>query len=278
MLYLSLVYYGNFLNYFQLYLDSLEANSDVLRIFLITDIDMQNYVIPKNVIVKHMKLNEIKLKICTFIKNEYNVDMHAEKIITKPYKLCDLRPIYPILFSDIYDEFVTEEDHIGYCDCDVIMGKISNFINLNNNYDLIGMHGHFTAYKNNNEFKYLYKNIPNYFQIITDDVHHSADERVFRNELLNHVKKNKLKMFTVAKVFCDVLPNSKKSEEFKNTTSIFSINYLIFDKKSGILTVYYENNIKSETIYVHLQKRPMIYNNENYNAIKITKNSFEIIS
>jgi len=138
MINLTLVYYGNFPNYFQLYLDSLEANDDILKILLITDINMDEYKIQKNIVLQYLTFDNVKIRLMKFIKYEYDLTVNTEEILKKPYKLCDLRPIYPILFSDFYDNFIqSENDYIGYCDCDVIMGKLSNFVNLNIDYNLI---------------------------------------------------------------------------------------------------------------------------------------------
>ena len=50
-IYLFIPYYGKFPNYYQLYLDSLRMNQDILTVFFITDIDMKQYDVPENAVV-----------------------------------------------------------------------------------------------------------------------------------------------------------------------------------------------------------------------------------
>lgn len=163
-IYLIICYYGTFPNYFQLYLNSLGQN-DLLTVVLVTDIELSSYKLPINLIHIMMPISEVKQRASRFLKREYpdkfmNVNLD---LITTNYKLVDFKIVFPLLFREFIP--ATPNDFVGWGDCDLIYGDLSNFIKLEENYDIIGgFHGHFTAIKNNEEFKYLFKNIPNYFE------------------------------------------------------------------------------------------------------------------
>jgi len=101
--------------------------------------------------------------------------------IFNPYKICDLRPAFGVIFK----EYINEFDFWGYSDIDLIYGDIRSFItdNMLNNYDLISVRkeyiaGHFTLYKNYDIINLLYKKCYHYSEIFEDNNHHFAfDER-----------------------------------------------------------------------------------------------------
>jgi len=276
-IFLTLVYYGSFPNYFQLYLDSLNINKNLLNIILITDINIDKYDIPSNVIIVKMSLLELKNRIVNFFKLEYNINLNTDDVLKFNYKLCDYKIIYYILFANIYKSLnICENDYIGYCDCDMIYGNLNNFIDLSKNYDLLGHHGHFTAFKNNNLFKNLYKNIPNLKEFLLDNKYNVLDEKYFRQEIFNLVSKYNLKCFYMDQYFCDIIPQ-KKNLLFNDTKIKANIKYLKFNKSLGVLNVYYDNDDFRETTYAHLQKRNMSYNFDAYdNIFYINELSFDL--
>jgi hypothetical protein len=71
--------------------------------------------------------------------------------ILYPYKLCDLKPMYGIIFK----EYIGDSNFWGYCDLDMIFGNSNEFLthDLLNTYDVItarkdSLAGNFTLYKN----------------------------------------------------------------------------------------------------------------------------------
>ena len=90
-IYIILVYYGTFPNYFQLYLDSLGINKDILTVFLITDTDTSSYVVPDNLILINSSLQDVKQRAAKFILNTYDKVVNTENIILNNYKLVDFK-------------------------------------------------------------------------------------------------------------------------------------------------------------------------------------------
>ena len=279
-IFLVLPYFGPFKNYFQLFLDSVGINRDILKIILITDQDLVMYSLPDNINVIQMRIEELRKKISFFLVKEYNFQIVDSDLLEKPYKLCDLRPAYFSIFESELAQFkISEKDYIGWCDCDLIFGKISNFISLEKNYEVLGIHGHFTAFKNTNTFKLLYQEIENFPTLIVDKVHHLIDERHFREKLFTTIHTHKYYCFYMDQFFCDIQPwqfKQDKSLELQMVGNDSIIKYLKFDILSQKLIIIFSDDSERETTYVHLQKRDMKLDFDGYqNSFYILKNSFE---
>ena len=156
---LLIPYFGEFPNYFQLYLDSLEINNDILTVLFLTDIDVSKYRFPENALVTYITIDEIRERAQFLMKHQYKVRLNKADILKKNYKLCDFRPIFCTIFADKLGALMLNDaDYVGWGDCDLIYGKISNFISLDKEiYSFIGLHGHFTAFKYIPDLCMLYK-------------------------------------------------------------------------------------------------------------------------
>lgn len=253
-IYLILPYYGQFPNYFQLYLDSVAINRDILTIIIITDINTSNYSFPENVIICNLTIDNIRERLSAFLLEEYNISIPYVNLIARPYKMCDTRVIYHKLFNDILNKNnVVQNDYIGWGDCDVIYGKLSMFIDLTKDYKIIGHHGHFTAMLNHTQYTDLYKKIENFKELVSSNINMVIDERAWRNILFQQ----SFHIFYMWKYFCDVKPSFGKNIEFISTVGNKRISYLHFSKNNQSLTVHYEDGTQNDTTYAHLQKRPM---------------------
>lgn len=291
-IYLFVPYFGKFPNYFQLYLDSLRANTDCLTVFIITDIDVDAdtgkdsckgpYIFPPNAIRIPMTLQIIRERMRTFLQEEYDHLVSAESLLLQPYKLVDIKIIYPILFDDIIQEYnISENDFVGWGDIDLIYGKLSNFIDFNENYYLIGgRNGHFTAIRNIHSFKQVFKRIPDYVELCTDSKVYGTDEIAYQQSLIAYLEENNYKMFDMGQVFCDIVPpcffelfrpnyKTYKKNFFNNIKPHKNINYLYYDKKTSVLKTVYDDGESYETTYCHLHKRkmdlPFSLSNSEYN-------------
>ena len=208
-IYICIPYYGAFPNYFQLYLDSLGINTDILTVFLITDIDMTPYMCPDNLVVIKMPKSDIQKRASKFILETYNKVVEPEDLLKDNYKFVDFKIVYPLLFDDILkSNGVTTRDYVGWGDIDLIYGKLSNFIDFKIDYGILGgWHGHFTAIINTHSFKNNFKTIPNYLELITDNSKtFITDEIAYREPLIKYISTNSIKMFYANAYFCDIVP------------------------------------------------------------------------
>lgn len=129
-------YFGTFPNYFHLWLESAAKNKNI-DFYIISDSNF-NYKLDSNIFLIKKSLSEIKNRIEQIIKISVCLD--------KPYKLCDYRPAYGLIFEDIIKDY----DYWGWCDPDIIWGNLNLLLtdDILNNYDVIGGCGQLTIMKN----------------------------------------------------------------------------------------------------------------------------------
>ncbi len=122
---LVIPYFGDFPNYFDLWLNSCEHNPEIN--FLIFTDNKEKYVYPSNVKVVNITFQELKEKIQS--KFDFKI------CLSRPYKLCDYRPAYGYIF----EEYLKDFDFWGHCDLDVIFGNLKQFLtkDILNNYEKI---------------------------------------------------------------------------------------------------------------------------------------------
>ncbi len=153
-------YYGKFPWYFNYFLHSCIFNSSI-DFFIVSDIEYGG-ALPNNVrfiswsFYKVRKMAGQKLRIPVIISN--------------PYKLCDFKPAYGVIFS----ELISGYDFWGYADIDVVFGNIRNFITdkMLLNYDIIScrhdyLTGVFCLYRNCNQMNTLFMQSKDYQKVFT---------------------------------------------------------------------------------------------------------------
>lgn len=129
------LYFGKFPANFGLWLKSAACNADI-DFFLYGDCDVSAYLpLPPN--VKHFfyTFEEMKAKIQG--KFDFTIEL------SKPYKLCDYKPIYGFLFEDDLIGY----DYWGHIDLDTILGDLRAYF-PKEPYEKIYQFGHLTMYKN----------------------------------------------------------------------------------------------------------------------------------
>jgi glycosyltransferase involved in cell wall biosynthesis len=257
-IHLQVAYFGKaFPNYFQLYLDSLGNNADVLVLHLYTNITLEGYELPSNIRVEQMTFEELNQKISTFLNVEFGVDTTISPPILDhfAYKLCEFK----VAYHDIFTLDITDDDYFGWGDIDVIYGKLSNFIDLSANYDRIGSdRGHFTALRNTEPFRKLYKNVPDILKTFQNNTYYEGtDEGKFPAILSKNDH-----TFPITKYICDIIPEQWNKRWLpKGSTATFydtydmtkNISHLQYSAKG--LVVRYEDGETRDVAYVHLQKR-----------------------
>jgi len=270
-IYIFIPYYGAFPNYFQLYLDSLGKNADILSVILITDIDTSPYKLPENLLLYKMPKSAVQARAAKFIQEVYGKSVQPEDLLKDNYKFVDFKIVLPILFDDVLKgRCVGPEDFVGWGDIDLIYGNLANFIKFEEGFGIIGgWHGHFAAIQNTAEFKYNFKGIPNYLDLITDNSKtFITDEIAYREPLKKFLADRRIKMCYINASFCDIVPpcfyhmsrpdHAKRAKNFYDVyNSTKDIDHVYYDKGTGVLTVKYDDGSNREASYCHLQKRKM---------------------
>lgn len=272
-------YYGKFNNYFQLFLDSCSYNKDYDWIIFTDNIEEYDY--PSNVSVYKTTFQEI----CNYIASKFSFPI----VIDKPYKLCDYKPAYGFIFQ----KYLTKYQFWGYCDVDLILGCLNNFISESDflNYDKIGVLGHLTLIRNTEEvtnafLKPLNGNL-RAKEVYMNRKNCSFDEEF--NKSINNIfeqynyriryEEYEANIYTKSSNFKIVRlnPKTKKYEVESKKKSFFEWN-------KGILQRYVMKNKavdKEEYMYIHMQSRPMNIKSDlsfirNMKRYKIIPNSFEL--
>ncbi len=142
------------------------------------------------------------VKFTPFTLQDFNAlaseKLHIDINLPRPYKLCDLRPAYQVIFED----FLHGCDFWGYGDLDVIYGNIAHFITdeILEHYDVIttrqeAMAGHFSLFKNIELLNRLYERSPRYKEIFQDTNHHYAFDELCKTYGLRNIAQRAFRAF-----------------------------------------------------------------------------------
>lgn len=144
------VYFGDIPLFFKPFLDSCRWNES-FNWLIVHDKEIP-YEIPSNV-------NEITININEFRQLIFNkVGFEVPPI--KPYKICDYRPAFGLIFEDYLKDFA----FWGICDTDILIGDLNAFITdeILKEYDKIFTMGHMSLIRNNETCnKLFYLSTPN---------------------------------------------------------------------------------------------------------------------
>ncbi len=170
-------WYGQFPWYFSYYIQSCSFNPSI-DFCIITDNNDPIINQPANVKVIYKTLKEIEDKAS--LRLEFKVN------IQNPYKLCDFKPAYGFIFSELIENY----DFWGHGDIDLIFGNIRTFITneLLNNYDLISVRpdwvpGCFLLFKNTKKMNLLFTQSKDYEKVFRSGTHYCFDETNFSHGL-----------------------------------------------------------------------------------------------
>lgn len=259
---LILPYFGNLPNIFDFFLQSCRNNPTIdWLIFTDCDIDQNN-----NIKVIKQSWKDFQ----EFVQTKFDFPI----ALNSPYKLCDFKPAYGYIFQ----EYITEYDFWGHCDCDLIWGDLSvlNLI-IEQDYERIGEYGHLILYKNQPDINFWFRDltsekVPNFKTIYSNERNYSFDEFSGMNILVKEYKK---KIYT-KRLFDDIIfykKNffSRRFIEGKDT----KWNKVYFEYTNGHLYRFVYRNrqwIKDESLYVHFQKRKLDIETTNLNNYVIIPN------
>lgn len=252
---LIIPYFGDIPQYSNLFFKSLSNNKNI-DVLLFTDTDFELSL--KNLRIVHITFQELVHKIQSLF--DFKIVLNA------PYKLCDYRPAYGLIFKD----YLKDYDFWGYCDLDIVMGDFDKFLTpeILEKYDKIYQHGHLSLYKNtddiNREFMSSYG--MDYKKVFTTSVNCVFDELLGIQQKFDHDNYKTYKSwdffdvdpwkYHLTRVTSNVPQNILKKD--------FDFKHECFYWKNGHLCRIAADNMNlsnSEYIYFHFQKRKYIVPN-----------------
>ena len=274
---LIIPYFGKFPSYFQIWLDSAKLNDDCVDFCLITDQEVKDYKVPQNVKIIKQEFRQLV--------NYINKKFDFEVAIKKPYKLCDLKPAY----GDNFASLVKGYDYWGFCDLDLIFGKLSPFLKkyslIEDKIDKFGCLGHLEIIRNTKENNLVYKfddeqKMRNYRYVFSRPYAYAFDEQ-FSFNILAKEKHLKIEDLLQDQPFSDIYPFSYRfRDSFKDSRNV-SYKYFIFDKGKGLKEINILNDgrrVERNSMYLHLQKRVMRCNiTSEYNNLIIYPNAIDYL-
>lgn len=246
-----IIWVGKLPNTFDIWFHSLTNNKEY-DFFLFTDQAASKKYNSENLFWNFIDIKSLNILINSKLKYNFNLE--------NAYKIADFKPMYGLLF----EEHITQYTHWGYCDNDIIFGKISHFItpNLLENYDKLFYRGHFTIIKNNQNCNNLYSKS----NLIDSKKALSITENTFFDEwygITQIFDENKLTQFFADKWHFNVDHNSLflKSTNLKN----YFFQALHYYSNGQLYHVYFDFSrfavIKEELLYAHVEKRKYLKNN-----------------
>ncbi len=254
---LILPYFGEFNNYFPLFLKSCALNPKYTWM-IFTD-NQFGYECPQNVHVIKTTLEDIR--------NSANAKFEFDVSLDSPYKLCDYKPAYGFIF----EEYIKDYKYWGHCDCDLLFGNLEKMLTplLNKGYDKLFAAGHLTLYKNtyaNNrrfmkplEGRYPYKEAftTNKIFVFDEDCNNSSNVHKVFSEDGAKIYESDLSMnpsvFSAKfiRAFYDASQHNFVNEEYRRARYYWNNGSVIRIEWNGA------ELIQTEFAYIHLQMRKM---------------------
>ncbi len=256
---LIIPYFGKFPNYFYLNLLSIAKNPEITWFFF-TD-DYSEYDWPSNTKVHYMSFSELQ----NLVQSRFDFKISLDR----PYKLCDFKPAYGVIFSDYLQEYT----FWGHCDLDIIWGDLKKYLTeqILTEYDFIFREGHLRLYRNIDEINYLFKkkgSIFSYKEVFSKPESYGFDEALSIQRI---AERQKVKLYHDDNVVADIesfvkplyirrITKKRWSDEAGIFRNISNYQYQIFKWESGKIFRCYLNYGKiniDEFMYLHLMKRKM---------------------
>lgn len=237
------VYYGKLPDYFDLWLLSCKYNPTI-DFFIVTDNEI--YDLPENVKKLDFSFEDLRSLI--------SKKLECPCVLDTPYKLCDYRPMYGVIFS----EYLIGYDYWGNCDMDMIFGNLKKFFEKYNlsQYERFLHLGHLSLYRNteksNHYFQLSGSNL-NWKNVISTNSSCLFDEW---NGIYGIYKKNNITMFD-KRIFADI---SMMYKRFRLALDDINYDYQVFYwENGGVYRTYWngENCETDEFIYIHFKRRKM---------------------
>ena len=264
------VWYGNHNpDYFDFWLKSASFN-DKIDFYIIGEINGITQL-PDNVFYVPMTLSEIEARI------QEKINLKVK--IKRPYKLCDFRPAYGLIFADILIGY----GYWGHCDFDSIWGNLQKILEdyHYSQYDVFLNRGHLTLYRNNESINQLFMKqgdiCGGYRSVFQSPINWGFDETQGMNKI---IAKNKISSFT-ENVCADIDFRKERFCHAAETNSLTkNYDYQAFYWENGkVIKVYIDDNHEIATIdypYIHLQRRKnMVQQDFQFNKrIWITNHGF----
>lgn len=201
---------------------------------------------PDNVKIIPFNLEELKERIHKSIIKNPNLN--------KPYRICDFRP----MFGKIFYKELQLYDFWGYCDLDIVFGKLSKFITEKQleNYDAIFNGGHFSLIRNTFEMNHLYEKAGGLFDYKTV----AKKDAIFAFDEITGIQRISQKNNMRALYHIPYIESEVKYSQLRSMLDCTNPkNQAFYWEKGELFRVKKkeEETLYQKIAYIHLQKRKL---------------------
>lgn len=247
-------WFGSFREDFYFWLKSVEHNPTI-DFLLPTDQELAIYP-PPNVKVIKTELS--------FVEQLAKERVWEGCVISKPYKMCD----YKVAYGEMFQDYIMDYDFWGHCDADMVFGDIRHFVTdeVLDRYDRLGVDGFFSLFRNTPAVNAIYRKAGDIQTIFTDQRPFGFDEWGINRSGTAHYWIEHLKdRVWLDKVFDNLAPYHYGFQSGTVRKFNLGIKNVMFSFEKGKLYrcgIKDGKLVKDETLYVHIQKRPVYVKTE----------------
>lgn len=239
-------YFGELPPFFEIWKKTAQRNEDVDFIFFSDNKRLRS---EKNITVHSMTFSEYK----ELVQSKFDFPISLET----PYKTCDYKFAYGYIFQD----YIRKYDFWGYCDVDLVLGRIRDFITdeILESFDKVYELGHMTLYRNEERMNRLFMSQGPLPELNYQEVYTANDIFAFDEYYGGIVKsrRNKVKTYLGDHDFWD---GKVEKSYFESAVDGDASLRIIFQYRDGRL---YQMTARVEELKkgvdAPLEERPVIY-------------------
>ena len=249
---LIICYYGELPACFDVWVRTAGYNKR-FDFLIVTDLEYRG-TLPENIHFIKMGFGELKDRI--------EQKMGFTISLEHPYKLCDFKPAYGLIFENELEGY----DYFGNFDVDLAFGDLSKFVtdDILRKYEKLFHLGHFTLYKNNDKMRTLFMSEGAIWDYKTAYQSHGLFAIGF-DEMMGMLpicRANKVNCY-FGNDYADISIKHKKTMRVYNHTNYDVQVFYWEDGKAMRAYIDAGNVFSDEFMYIHWQKKHPISRVEN---------------
>lgn len=246
---LIIPYFGKLPKFFPYFLLTAKRNQKI-DFLIYTDQKVDQFAIlnANNIEFVTLSFDELREKVQS--KFDFKLSLKT------PYKLCD----YKVAYGLIFEEELRGYDYWGFCDTDVLLGDIYQFLEkhsfFENDYARYGLLGHLQIFKNSQEVNQVFMSGQglnyrlDYQNVFTVEQNFIFDEAEGIQKLFEKFGLNQLQL----SCFHDI---DIRHFSFKRYSEKEAQRYYFWSEKNGLesIEIKDEKLVVEHPLYAHFQKR-----------------------
>ena len=246
---LIIPYFGKLPKFFPYFLLTAKRNEKI-NFLIYTDqkVDQFELLNAENIEFKTLSFDDLREKVQS--KFDFEISLKT------PYKLCD----YKVAYGFIFEEELKEYEYWGFCDTDVLLGDIYQFLEeynfFTNDYARYGLLGHLQIFKNLREVNRVFMSGQgSYYRLDYHNVYTSEQNFIFDESEGIQKLFEKFRFKQLQDKFFDDIDISHFS--FREYGENKSKRYYFWSEENGLESINLINDdiVVKRPLYAHFQKR-----------------------